>query len=35
MDIKELNKYLQLLPEEILSDASEIVAEIATDISRK
>lgn len=31
MNIKELNKYLQSLPEEIISDAAEIVAETATE----
>lgn len=31
MDIKELNKYLQSLPQEIISDAAEIVAETATE----
>ena len=31
MNIKELNNYLQSLPEEIISDAAEIVAETATD----
>ncbi|MGP1436267.1 MAG: phage virion morphogenesis protein [Phocaeicola sp.] len=31
MNIKELNKYLQSLPEEILSDAADIVAETATE----
>lgn len=31
MDIKELNKYLQSLPGEILSDAADIVAETATE----
>lgn len=30
MDIKELNKYLQSLPEEIMADAADIVAETAT-----
>lgn len=30
MDIKELNKYLQSLPEEIMEDAADIVAETAT-----
>ena len=31
MNIKELNNYLQSLPEEIISDAAEIVAETATE----
>lgn len=31
MNIEELNNYLQSLPEEIISDAAEIVAETATE----
>ena len=31
MNIKELNNYLQSLPEEIISDAAEIVVETATE----